>query len=71
MDAKIEDTTKKLTLVSQAQTKMGANLSQMGTVFNEATTSLHNNLAHIVKKLDKQNLSHAVSQFAMDFETQR
>src|ERR671933_481505 len=62
----VEDTKQTLTAVQEAQTQFGATLSQMGTVFNQATTSLHDNIAHIVKKLDKQNLDHAVSQFAID-----
>src|SRR5919202_701848 len=62
----VEETKQTLTVVEEAQTQFGATLSQMATVFNQATTSLHDNLAHIVKKLDKQNLDHAVSQFAID-----
>ena len=62
----VEESKQTLTEVQQAQTKFGATLSHMGTVFNEATTSLHNNQAFIVKKLDKQNLSHAVSQFSLE-----
>src|SRR5919202_626564 len=62
----VEETKQTLTAVQEAQTQFGATLSQMGTVFNQATPSLYDNLAHIVKKLDKQNLDHTVSQSAID-----